>query len=282
MRKKLVPTIIFSMITALGILYILSNNSVQVITYFPLDELTSYENAATSLDINSENKSTYAIDWTSQSKSEQEIYLRQDVSVLYVNGKLIGIRSKWEQNTDTIRLNQQLQYNVDAYWEAISYHHGEIHHPEDSIRSIQQMTSDQLYVYKRGDNGVQSFRIPKTKQEEFKKEKLDKERKQQLLKHWQGLTSHFSIDTTQYDMIPLTELYKYEESLPGLSKEASAKVIGQLWEGLYKNYIIPITDSENVTSYIPLLLMDKEKTHLYVLFELNGEKEQLIQKISTN
>ena len=66
-----------------------------------------------------------------------------------------------------------------------------------------------------------------------------------------------------------------------MSQQETNVLIGRLWEGIYKNYVIPASESsENqLESYIPLILIDKQNTHLYVLFELNGGREQLIQRI---
>ena len=66
-----------------------------------------------------------------------------------------------------------------------------------------------------------------------------------------------------------------------MSQQETDVLIGRLWEGIYKNYVIQASESsENqLESYIPLILIDKQNTHLYVLFELNGGREQLIQRI---
>ena len=66
-----------------------------------------------------------------------------------------------------------------------------------------------------------------------------------------------------------------------MSQQETDVLIGRLWEGIYKSYVIPASESsENqLESYIPLILIDKQNTHLYVLFELNGGREQLIQRI---
>ncbi|MFD2046069.1 hypothetical protein ACFSTA_12230 [Ornithinibacillus salinisoli] len=281
MKKKTITLLLFSLVTAIGVLYVLNINSVQVITYFPPDEELSFVDASTTLTYIPEDNQGYSIDWTTFSNIEKDIYLRQDVSLLFSNGNLVGVQSKWEQNKDRIEISRDLQNNADAIWESISFHHGEIHYPENTIKSIQQMTFDNLYVYQ--ENRYHAFKSASNRLEENVAESLDKKKNKQLLKHWQQLLSHFSIDLERYHTIPLTELNKYSmENLPGFNQEQTNKIIGQLWEGLYKNYILPAADSKQgkLQSYTPLVLLDKQLNQLLVVFELNGSKEKLIQNIT--
>lgn len=57
--------------------------------------------------------------------------------------------------------------------------------------------------------------------------------------------------------------------------------MGQLWEGLYKNYLLPIvTRNKPTDTYVPIILLNKNHNHLLVLYEANHEKKKLIQKKS--
>ncbi|MBU5265948.1 hypothetical protein [Virgibacillus proomii] len=254
------------------------------ITYFPIDQDTTFSTAKTSLSLFTEKgNDNYKLLWQTNSTTDIPVYLRQDVSLLFDNGRLRGALTKWVQDTDTIQLKEILQLEDSSLYQSISFHHGEIHKSRDEIKSIQKMSSDYLYVIDSPTTPLVSFKTAKSNYEREWKNLLDRTSKQQLLYHWNTLLNHFQIDKEKYLAVPLTVLDKYQsEPLPSLSQAQTDKIIGQLWEGLYKNYVIPIvkTEKEVVDSYIPLILFDKENKHLLVLFELNKKKKQLIQKYS--
>ncbi|MGX4669592.1 hypothetical protein JNUCC74_10295 [Cerasibacillus sp. JNUCC 74] len=254
------------------------------ITYFPIDQDTTFSTAKTSLSLITEKENdNYKLLWQTNSTTDIPVYLRQDVSLLFDNGRLRGALTKWVQNTDTIQLKEMLQLEDSSLYQSISFHHGEIHKSRDEIKSIQKMSSDYLYVIDSPTTPLVSFKTAKSNYEREWKDLLDRTSKQQLLYHWNTLLNHFQIDKEKYLAVPLTSLDKYQnEPLPSLSQAQTNKIIGQLWEGLYKNYVIPIvkTEKEVVDSYIPLILFDKENKHLLVLFELNKKKKQLIQEYS--
>lgn len=254
------------------------------ITYFPIDQDTTFSTAKTSLSLFTEKgNDNYKLLWQTNSTTDIPVYLRQDVSLLFDNGRLRGALTKWVQDTDTIQLKEILQLEDSSLYQSISFHHGEIHKSRDEIKSIQKMSSDYLYVIDSPTTPLVSFKTAKSNYEREWKNLLDRTSKQQLLYHWNTLLNHFQIDKEKYLAVPLTVLDKYQsEPLPSLSQAQTDKIIGQLWEGLYKNYVIPIvkTEKEVVDSYIPLILFDKENKHLLVLFELNKKNKQLIQKYS--
>ncbi|WP_047984132.1 hypothetical protein [Ornithinibacillus californiensis] len=276
--KKLLIILLFISITTAGIYYAQEVKSTPTITYFPIDYRTSFDSAKTNLELySSDDNNAYEILWHVKSKSETPMYLRQDVSLLFADGKLMGMRSQWRENTDTIQFREKFSSDKNHQWETITFHYGEIHTNED-INSIQHMSHDQLYVFKEhtrfiGFHSNQSNLITKLL--------LDESMKENLLAHWQDLLFHFHLDINNYYSIPLTSLYRYQENpLPTLNQKNTDRVIGQLWEGLYKNYIIPNIDSkENLNSFMPLILIDKNGESLLVIYEINGKKEKLIQKI---
>ncbi|WP_188453657.1 hypothetical protein [Virgibacillus oceani] len=282
MNKWTFICILISFIILAGFLYIGRLSSLPAITYFPIDQETTFEDSHTSIEFYSQqDNNSYDISWTSNSKSDKKVYLRQDASLLFDNGRLKGVLSKWRQNEDIIQLNQKLTNEDSGYFQAISFHHGEIHYPDDKIKSIHQMSYDELYVIDSPTTPLESFKEPKGEFENEWKNLLDLTTKQQLLYHWNRLMNYFDINKEDYISVPLTSLYKYnEENLPNMTLVQTDQIIGQLWEGLYKNYILPATSpSDNkLSSYIPIVLFDKKSTHLFVLYEVNGKKERLIQK----
>ncbi|MBY7143373.1 hypothetical protein KFZ56_09990 [Virgibacillus sp. NKC19-3] len=284
MKNWIFITIALSLITLFGIVYFVKMNTSPAITYFPIDEKTPFTHANTSLELSTaKGNDSYEIDWTSNSRSGKEMYLRQDASLLFDNGRLRGVHSKWMQDTESIYLEEALLSEDSSYFQAISFHHGEVHYPNDEIKSIHQMSNDHLYVIDSPATPLEAFHSPKNKAQNEWKELLDRTTKQQLLHHWHQLFTHFNISSESYLAVPLTNLYHYNnQPLPSMTQEQTNKVIGQLWEGVYKNYIIPAANTENnkLESFVPIVLFDKDNDHLLVLFELNGKKEKLIQNYS--
>ncbi len=240
------------------------------IIFFPIDYDRNMVQSRTTL-VALDDKVT--IDWTSFSQSEEKSYLRQDVSLLFVNGKLKGVQNKWMEHTDVIEQKQLLDVTTDALLEAISFHHGEIHEG-NAIYSIQSMSNDYLYVIDR-----QAFHTPKTAKEKTESEKLKTIIDKNLQKKWDQLIDFYQMDEKNYKLYPLTDMMQFYDDLAAETSEmTSDRVIGQLWEGLYKHYILPAIELEAADDE-PIILLHNDLSHLYVLYELNGKKQQLIQQI---
>ncbi|WP_181350110.1 hypothetical protein [Thalassobacillus sp. CUG 92003] len=256
-----------------------------VIKYFPIDTSQSFQEAETQLRMTAqEDDDQYEIDWNIHSTSDETMYLRQDVSLLFVNGQLKGILNKWKENTDSISHVSTIHGEDSKKYETLTLHHGEIHYPDDNINSIQKMTQQNLYVVDSPHSPLESFSKPETDMQKEWQQTLDHSIQQQLDEQWDQLFTHFNIKKEQYDPVPLTELIRYQdESIPGLNAEETKRVLAQLWEGIYKQYVLGTTDNQSsghpIQSYIPLILFDKKGDHLIVLFEDDeGNKQKLIQK----
>ncbi|WP_174613805.1 hypothetical protein [Virgibacillus ihumii] len=281
MKKWTTGIVIAFMVFAPAVLlYLIDNETLPVITYFPMDEETKFDHVSTRLTlIEQTDKDSYEISWETNSKSERDVYLRQDVALLFDNGRLRGVQSKWMENTAVIRMKQKLVSDDSSHFQAIAYHHGEVHYPDDQIKSIHRMSHDQLYVIDSPNTQLESFKIPENEMEDEWVRLLEHTTNQQLIYYWRNLTNHFKINSDKYIPVPLTHLYKYNnESLPSFTQEQTNQIIGQLWEGLYKNYILTAKNSEKLKSYVPLILFDKNNKHLLVVYALNGTKEKLIQQ----
>ncbi|MBM7569668.1 hypothetical protein [Aquibacillus albus] len=280
MKKLYVATgiIVASLFLALLLFY---EKEVSVIKFFPIDDSLSFHSYHTELKLLSEtDQDEYDIKWTTYSNLTDPIYLRQDVSLLFSDGRLKGILSKWKENEKNIQLQTLVHGEDSSHYQTISFHHGEIHYPDDEIKSIHAMSSDELYVIDSPYTALESFDQPMNSSQKEWKKTLDHATNQQLSYHWKQLIDYFQIPKDQYIYVPLTELMSYEKKpIPGLTQEVTERVIGQLWEGLYKNYILGISETQKpVDSFIPLILFDKDGKHLMVLYQdQNGKKEQLIQ-----
>jgi len=171
----------------------------------------------------------------------------------------------------------------DKYLSCI--HHSEIHDHEQ-ITSSQKHSHDELYVLNSKYHPLHSFRLPVHQQDEEWKKLIDEYIQNKLDDSLQAAQKQFSFDQNQYTIFPLTQIYHYEEHpLPGFTEKETKEIVGRLWEGLYKNYFLGIkkqdgTITDPIDSTIPIILLAKDQTHLYVTSKLkNGEIMLLKQRI---
>lgn len=284
MRKVWVQWVLGPLALAIFIaIYTQYFNEEAVIKYFPLDDRSEFQSYGTSLDFAyQEDEDEYEILWNMFSESDKAMYLRQDVSLLYVNGRLKGVVSKWEENTSEIKKETSLHGEDSQKYQAISFHHGEIHEESGPIKSIQASSKDELYVIDSPHSKRTAFKEPANQEEEEWKKRLDHSIQQQLEVQWEELLTHYGINKEDYTLVPLTDLADYKDKpLPGTNEDDTERIKGQLWEGLYKNYVLGISDTKSshpIQSYIPLILFDKKGKHLIVLYEDDtGKKHRLIQ-----
>lgn len=243
------------------------SKTLPTITYFPLDEQIKFQSASTSL-LPHSKQAPQLIKWEIMSVSDKTLYLRQDISAIYENGLFKGVLSKWAENTDAINMSKSIKGQDLNLYQAISYHYGEVHHYNDNvINAIQTMTMDDYFI--------------STENTEIDLAPLKEKTNKQLYDRWQSAMKELEIKQDDYIMLPLVYLTTYnEESLPNLSQAETNKIIGQLWEGLYKNYFVPLTKMTGDAHPMPMILFDKKSTHLIVLFYLDGKLEQLYQQYS--
>jgi len=255
-------------------------------TYFPTDQKASFHTADTSLTLIGEAANGYTIKWEVSSVLDRKAYLRQDISLLYVNGLLKEkIGQDWKQEEDKIHLDKKIQQDDSANFKAISFHHAELHR-NGRITSTQKITHDDLYVLHSTDAPLHSFHQPIGKEDKEWKFVIDQIIQNRLKLALQKAEGKFNINHDQYTVIPLTDMYQFEAStLPGFNEQETKKILGRLWEGIYKNYFLGIKGMDGTTidpvgSTIPLILIANDQSHLFVISELkNGEAMILRQQI---
>ncbi|KGX90865.1 hypothetical protein N781_05695 [Pontibacillus halophilus JSM 076056 = DSM 19796] len=258
-----------------------------VVKYFPLDDSKGFQSVETKLSLLQESdEDEYEILWETRSELEDPVYLRQDVTLLYVDGRLKGLLSKWKENGQNIFQETTIHGEDSSHFQAITFHHGELHYPDDVIKSIQQMSSAELYVIDSPHTPLESFQDPDDSNQKEWKGTLDHATNQQLQYSWAQLLQHYGIDRNLYEEVPLTQLNNYmTKPFPNLTIEQTQQVLGQLWEGLYRNYVLNVNDNnENLSlkSLVPLILLDKKGTHLIVVYEdAKGNKQRLLQRYPT-
>lgn len=289
MKKDFVRLSI-SLIILIAIFYIFQQKQIakESITYFPIDPTVSFPKANTSLTFSKKRFDEYSILWQSNSSINKQAYLRQDMSLLYANGKLKSTMGEWKQNTLELSEEKTVVERESNFLQAITFHYAEIHDTNARIFSSQKISADNLYVVNsKFENTPLSFHTPNNLVEKDWATTMDKEALDYVDYSFRQGLKKFHISADQYDTkLLLTELPKYNDTpLPLFSKEQSAKIIGQLTEGLYKNYFLGIIKEDGtivdpIGSSVPVLLINEN--HLLVLFTTeDGEPIVLRQQIST-
>lgn len=277
MNKILIITC--ALLTILTCVYWLSVNEkkdVESITYFPPDTKARFLDAETSIRNIKINHDQFTYTVQTYSRTNEPAYLRQDISMIFVNGRLTGKTGDWKENTGEIRASGQFSGSGRQMIRTISFHHGEFHRNNDKITGFHRMSGDHIYVI---PDEELFFRKPGHGEEKWK-ELLDKREKSVINDVFERLDG---IRTEHYVIIPLTGLTEYiDKPLPSFTKVQSDAIIGRLWEGLYKNYFLGIRKESGAVespegTTIPLILLSKDKSHLYVVFETKS-KEIIILK----
>ncbi|MCU9613875.1 hypothetical protein OEV98_09915 [Caldibacillus lycopersici] len=288
---KIFHIILFAICTIFASIYwgaISNNKVVESITYFPSDPEISYLDAKTKISEPISQEKHYQVQVNTLSRLENPVYMRQDISLIFANGRLIGKMGKWEEKTESIQNEFPLNLKNNRLLRAVTFHHSEIH-KENQLYSAQTMSSDFLYIVHSSVASLLAFQTPATEEDIGWMEVLNKAETEVIQLTLQSAAEVHQLNLEHYHIIPLSELPNYNEKpLPSLTKEQSNKIIGQLWEGLYKNYFLGIKKSDGtilspLNSTIPVILLAKNHQHLYVVFETDtGESILLKQLISNN
>lgn len=272
--------IITSALTIAILLFILLNQTTApVITYFPNDPSLKYDRSNTSISIKeSTGDDTYIVDWESYSSLSDPVYLRQDVSILFMDGRLKGMKSIWKEQEKNIHLSSSFEESDSSLFQAITFHHGEIHYSSDDIKTVQSMSSSKVYVIDSPHTKLVSFAKPVTDNEKDWSSTVDQTINQYLHYVWNEWITEKSINIEEYDLVQLVDLIHFnDQTLPDLTEEQTNKVIGQLWEGLYKNYVIPMLNKQwKDGTPMPIVLFSKDNTHLIVVFEDGDQQVQVL------
>ncbi len=278
-----VKQLIVSICIITFLLFILfEKESQEMIKYFPFDESMSFIEAETNLSlVEQTGNDQYKVKWKVDSNLQQPIYLRQDVSLLFMDGQLKGIKSLWKEEESKISLNEDIDESDSSHFEAISYHHGEIHYPNDEIKSIQQMTYDELYVIDSPYSPLESFHKAESDFQLEWAKTLTHTTDQALHYRWKQWMEKLDIASNDYILHPLVNIYEFSSKpLNGFSQAETNKIIAQLWEGLYKEYIIPLSNTSTASPlYMPIILISKNYDHLFVLFNDATNQVQALKQI---
>lgn len=275
-------------ITACGYWLLFTNSKVtETITYFPKDTDARFLDAKSSITNVKPNQNQFHVSLKTYSRLDRPAYLRHDIAFIFANGKLVGKVGKWKENADVIYLEKTYQGESNQLVRLISFHHAELHQSE-SITSSQRMANDYLYIIPTALPSLVTFRLPNGEDEIGWKEVLDRTEQKVIMNNVKGASKKYNIDLNEYRMIPLSNLNIYQnQPLPGFSKEKSDEIIGQLWEGLYKNYFLGIQKDNGqivspIGSTLPVVLIAKNKSHLFIVFQTANQDIIALKQVITN
>lgn len=253
-----------------------SNNS--TIQFFPINQKIVFTDLGSDLQIYQKN-SKFVVTADTWSKTSEKVYLRQNVILLFENGYLVNLDFPWKQNTDWLITKIEFDLNKDALLTLLSFHHAEIH-DDDIITSKQAITSDKKYVF-YNKNSWEIFKEPQSEEQRLQKMKLDAAYKKQRELLLEQAIRELNINKSNYEIFDLDVFSLSSKPSKYISEEQMERVIGGIWEGLYRSYILEYYNKLNQYSPpMPWILVDRNKTHLLVVFQLpNGTFEKLIMDI---
>lgn len=257
-----------------------NNLSSTVVKYFPINNNIYFLELGSNLEIFRDGEKGYKVVGESWSRTNEKVYLRQDVNILFQNGFLKKFDYPWKKDTDWIVNKLETSLEKDSIYSLLSYHHAEIHQ-NDLITSNQAVTEDKLYV--STSQGIwDAFKIPQNELQKGQQEELNanyKQVREELLE--EGL-KQLNIDKDSYRVYDLDtfSIKGYESNI--IKEEKWESVLGGLWEGLYSNYIFSFVKDElkYFSPPMPWILLDKLGSHLLVVFQKSdGQFDKLIMSI---
>ncbi|MFB1098993.1 hypothetical protein [Terribacillus sp. JSM ZJ617] len=273
MRKWLIIGCVFFSIVLFSTYIIRMQQPQPVIQHFPLDSSAAFIDTSTSM----KKVDFRRIHWRLISTLDTEAYLRQDVGLLYENGRLVGVMNKWQHPASRLTQEKTHRLQPNKQLDAVSFHFAELH--KNQITSTFKMSGVRSYT--SGTHELFSF--PKNEKEMQSRQIAKTETSRTLQQVWNDAKQQLSIPASQYTELPLTALPTADlTKIPGLSEDKERQeIISRLWEGLYQNYILPIgpaVEKGTAATYIPLLLFDKSGKHLRVLYQdETGQHRELLQ-----
>jgi len=255
--------------------------------FFPEDEQIYFREANTALELLiKKDNDEYALEWSFSSETNEPAFLRSDMSLLFENGTFMGARKQSLKDQIFIEEVGTINGEDSGRYDVITFHHAEVHYSNDTLRSKHTWSQDQLYVEDSPLSPLHSFKNPSTEDEERSKKILNSIMSQQLSYQLDGLLEEFNINIADYHYFTILDFPDFINfPLPGLTQKETFSIIGQLWEGFYRYYILGINTFTEETyspkgNSLPHVLLHKDGTHLLLLYETrDGTRQQLFQLI---
>ncbi|WP_409297686.1 hypothetical protein V1498_06595 [Peribacillus sp. SCS-26] len=281
--KRLYVSGILMLCTCLAFYFFHAGRNIETIIFFPIDKKAVFERAETRLSPR-RSGNIYKLIWEATSLTDTPHYLRQDVSLLFRNGRLSGIMKNWKEDTQSLQQAETIKVNQSSLLQAVTFHYGEIHRGE-IITSVQQMSSGAVYLILSRLTGPDYFGSPITAVQQEWKQALDSKARAVQESSWNRAMGRLFINPVKYRKLPLTELPIGRAGFfAGIPPSIQEKIIGRLWEGIYKNYALGIKKqdgsiTEPLGSTVPLLLLNTGMRELLFITETaDGEPVLLKQQ----
>jgi hypothetical protein len=255
----------------------------ETIIFFPIDPSLSFDSASTHIAAN-QNNDHYAMEWSEQSVLNSDAYLRQDISLLYTNGKLTGILRDWSQNTRSINQREGFTKKESGLFQSVTFHYAEVHPSQTDIVSAHALTDDQLYVIFSPFSEFQFFTRPLSAEQKEWKLTLDQKAHSVMAESLNQAIARFELNRHRYRIVSLPDLEtKQEELLSGFTKAKQKEIVGKLWEGLYRNYVLGVkkadgSETSPMNSTVPQLLVSNDNKELLLVFSVSDGSPVILRQ----
>ena len=277
MKKAIYHTgIALLIILTIGVVWkTYTNAKVQsTLQFFPFNEKAKFSEANTSLTLKEPDKTKdkYEVTLSVNSILDQSAYLRQDMSLLFQNGRLIDLLRGWKKDETTMNQTLTVEGHESSLFEAVTIHYGEIHE-DDSPTSTFKTTDASLYVISSRFGPIKSFQAPETEEQKDWAFTLRSVATSRLTKVLDRYIDKTQIDLSHYTVLPITELAaKKQALLSEYSDREQLAIIEKLWESLYSIYVTGIKKQDGtivdpIDSTIPLILREKQSNRLILLIQ---------------
>ncbi|MCT8139735.1 hypothetical protein H1D32_19715 [Anaerobacillus sp. CMMVII] len=286
--KKLIGIITIVALMTGSLLYYVTflNQTLQeTIANFPIDETKKYKHVETTIELIDQNdEDEYTLIWKTKSEINEKLYLSHDISLLFEDGRLKEILTQAKENSSKLTQSLKIAGEDSGHYEAISYHYGQLHYPNDITKSVQSMSYDQIYILDSPLSPLVYFKSPETTEEQEGKRVLDTIINQNLQYNWEELIDYFQINSENYHSVPLTSLHKYGyTTFPELTSEESRELIAQTWGAIYQYYFLGIEKQDGtvvspLASSVPLILYHKTYSHFIIIFSSTGGQKYSVVK----
>lgn len=144
--------------------------------------------------------------------------MRQDVGLLFENGKLAGVMNKWMHPGRSLIQEKTLILQPNKQLDAVSFHFAELH--DNEITSTFKLSGIRSYT----SNSFELFSFPKNEKEIQSRSVAITDTSQVLKRVWADAKQQLSIPADQYIEVPLTALPNADLStINGLSEDKKGR-----------------------------------------------------------
>ncbi len=277
MTKAIFHTgVVLLIILAIAVLWkSYTNTNVQsTLQFFPFNAEAKFSEANTSLTMREpeKNKNKYEVVLNVSSVLDRKAYLRQDMSLLFQNGRLVDLLKSWKQDTSIMNQTLIVEGYESSLFEAVTIHYAEIHE-DDTPTSTFKTTDAAQYVISSRFGPIKSFQTPENEEQKDWAFTLRSVANSRLAKVLDRYIDKTQIDLSNYTVMPITQLAdKKEDLLSEYTELEQRAIIEKLWEALYSIYVTGIKKQDGtiidpIDSTIPLILREKQSSRLILIIQ---------------